>query len=41
MTAKDEVQMAIERAFREHGVEFALPQRQVRVVSEPEKPAQT
>ncbi|MBW2277743.1 MAG: mechanosensitive ion channel family protein, partial [Deltaproteobacteria bacterium] len=41
LTTKDEVQMAIERAFREHGIEFALPQRQVRLVSESEKPAQT
>jgi potassium efflux system protein len=41
LTTKDEVQMAIDRAFREHGIEFALPQRQVHVVSESEKPAQT
>lgn len=41
LTTKDEVQMAIEHAFREHGIEFALPQRQVRVVGESEKPAQT
>ncbi len=40
-TAKDEVQMAVEHAFREHGIELGLPQRHARVVGEPKKPAQT
>jgi potassium efflux system protein len=34
LTTKDEVQMAIDRAFREHGIEFALPRSEVRFVSE-------
>jgi potassium efflux system protein len=36
LTTKDEVQMAIERAFRDRGIEFALPQRQIRLVTEAE-----
>jgi potassium efflux system protein len=34
LTTKHEVQMSIDRAFREHGIEFALPKREVRVISE-------
>jgi potassium efflux system protein len=34
LTTKDQVQMAIDQAFREHGIEFALPKSEVRFVSE-------
>ncbi len=31
LTAKDEVQMTIDRDFKENGIEFALPQIKVRL----------
>jgi small-conductance mechanosensitive channel len=31
---KDQVQMAIDRAFREQDIEFALPKSEVRFISE-------
>jgi potassium efflux system protein len=34
LATKDQVQMAIDRAFREHGIEFALPKSEVRFISE-------
>lgn len=33
LTTKDQVQMAIESAFREKGIEFALPKSEVRLIS--------
>jgi potassium efflux system protein len=36
LTTKDEVQMAIERAFRDRGIEFALPRREIRLVTDGE-----
>ncbi len=38
LKTKDEVQMAIEAAFRERGIEFALPRTEVRLVSGEETP---
>ncbi len=38
LTTKDQVQMAIEGAFREHGIEFALPKSEVRFISESGEP---
>jgi potassium efflux system protein len=34
LTTKDQVQMEINRVFREHGIEFALPKSEVRFISE-------
>jgi potassium efflux system protein len=34
LTTKDQVQMVIEHEFQEHGIEFALPKREIRLVSE-------
>ena len=34
LKTKDEVQMAIDRAFHKHGIEFALPKSEVRYVAE-------
>jgi len=34
LKTKDEVQMTIDRAFREHGIEFALPKSKVLLVSD-------
>jgi potassium efflux system protein len=34
LATKDEVQMAIDRAFREGGVEFALPKSEIHLISE-------
>ena len=34
LKTKDEVQMAIDRAFREQGIDFALPKSEVRVISD-------
>jgi len=34
LVTKDQVQMAIDRAFREHDIEFALPKSEVRFISE-------
>jgi len=34
LATKDAVQMAIEGAFREHGIEFALPKSEVRFITE-------
>ena len=34
LQVRDEVQMAIDKAFREEGIEFALPQRTIHVVSQ-------
>jgi potassium efflux system protein len=34
LVTKDQVQMAIDRAFREQGIEFALPKSEVRFISE-------
>ena len=34
LTVKDEVQMAIDKAFSEHGIEFALPQLRIRLPEE-------
>ena len=34
LTTKDQVQMAIDRAFRDHDIEFALPKSEVRFVSD-------
>jgi potassium efflux system protein len=34
LTTKDQVQMAIDRSFREHGIDFALPKSEVRFISE-------
>jgi len=41
LTTKDQVQMAIERAFREQGIEFALPKSEVRFISEGGGPVTT
>ena len=38
LTTKDQVQMAIDRAFREQGIEFALPKSEVRFISDGEAP---
>jgi potassium efflux system protein len=38
LTTKDQVQMAIDRAFREQGIEFALPKSEVRFISGGEAP---
>jgi len=38
LTTKDQVQMAIEGAFREKGIEFALPRSEVRLISEGSEP---
>lgn len=34
LETKDQVQMAIDRAFREGGIEFALPKSEIRLISE-------
>lgn len=34
LTTKDEVQMSIERVFREHGINFALPKSEMRLISD-------
>jgi potassium efflux system protein len=34
LTTKDAVQMTIDRAFREHGIEFALPKSEIRLISD-------
>jgi len=38
LTTKDQVQMAIEGAFREKGIEFALPRSEVRLISDGSEP---
>ena len=37
LATKDQVQMAVEHEFQEHGIEFALPKSEVRLVSDTAK----
>ena len=37
LATKDQVQMTIDRAFKEHGIEFALPKSEVRLISDSQK----
>ncbi len=41
LRVKDEVQMSIDKAFRKAGIEFALPQRRIQVISGPPLPTDT